>query len=216
MTSSRQPMRLYFKENLPYYLFIFVLFATGIVFGAVMVNALTLEQKQELSRHLSGFIVTIDQGGGFDPTVSFQQSLMLHLKWIALIWALGLSIIGLPLVFALDFLKGVLVGFSAGYMISEYSWQGMVFALASVLPQNLIIIPAMVVASVAATVFAVQLLKTRMIGKPGQLLQPFWSYTGIAVLMAVLLAVAALYEGYLSPGLMKWVTPMLLSAALLA
>jgi stage II sporulation protein M len=214
MTTSQQSMRLYMKEHLPFFLFIFVLFATGIVFGAVMVSALTLEQKEELARHLSGFIVTVDQGGGFDSAASFQQSLLLHMKWIGLIWVLGLSIIGLPLVFALDFLKGVLVGFSVGYMINQFSWNGLMFALVSVLPQNLIIIPAFVIVSVAATAFAVQLVKTRIIGKQGPLSAPFWRYTSTTLFMAVLLTAAALYEGFLSTELMKWVAPMLLSVTL--
>lgn len=211
MAISQQPMRHYMKENLPFFLFIFVLFATGIVFGAVMVGALTLEQKEELARHLSGFIVTVDQGMGFDSAAAFQQSLVLHMKWIGLIWVLGLSVIGLPLVFALDFLKGVLVGFSVGYMVTQYSWNGLLFAFVSVLPQNLIIIPALVIVSVAASAFAVQLVKTRILGRQGSISAPFWRFTSMALLMAVILSGAALYEGFLSTELMKWVAPMLLS-----
>lgn len=211
MSTSQLPVKLFHKDHLPFYLFVFVLFATGIVFGAVMVGALTLEQKQDLARHMSGFFLTVEQGGGFDASASFQQSLMLHLKWIFLIWVLGLSVIGLPLVFALDFLKGVLVGFSVGYMIGQYSWKGMLFVVVSVFPQNLVIIPAIVVTSVSATAFAVHLVKMRVIGKQGQLLPVFVRYSGTALLMAVLLAGASIYEGFLSPALMKWVTPMLLA-----
>lgn len=211
MSISQQPAGRFSREHLPFYLFIFVLFATGIVFGAVMVSALTLEQKQELHRHLSSFILTVDQGSSFDSAASFKQSLWFHMKWIGLIWILGLSIIGLPLVFALDFLKGVLIGFSAGYMIAQYSWHGMLLALVSILPQNLIIIPALIITSVGATVFSIRLVKLRMIGRDGSLLAPFWQYTGTALLMALFLAAAAFYEGYLSIQLMKWVTPVLLS-----
>jgi stage II sporulation protein M len=211
MSTSQLPVKLFHKDHLPFYLFVFVLFVTGIVFGVVMVGALTLEQKQDLARHLSGFFLDVDQGGGFDSTASFQQSLIMHLKWIFLIWVLGLSVIGLPLVYALDFLKGVLVGFSVGYMIGAYSWKGMLFALVSVLPQNLIIIPAIVVTSVAASAFAVHLVKMRVIGKQGQLFPIFTRYSGTALLMALLLVAAAFYEGFLSSGLMKWVTPMLLA-----
>ncbi|WP_438448844.1 stage II sporulation protein M [Gorillibacterium sp. sgz5001074] len=211
MTTSQLPARMLQKEHLPFYLFVFVLFAVGIVFGAVMVGALTLEQKQELARHLHFFIQTVNEGGGFDTSASFQQSLVMHLKWVVLIWVLGLSVIGLPLVFALDFLKGVLVGFSVGYMIGQYSWKGMLFALTSVVPQNLIVIPALVITSAAAASFSVQLVRNRVVGKQGQLLPAFGSYTGIALMMTVLLTGAALYEGFLSPVVMKWVTPMLLS-----
>ncbi|RAV00937.1 stage II sporulation protein M [Paenibacillus sp. YN15] len=211
MNSSGHPLRSYMKEHFPFFLFIFVLFATGIVFGAVLVGALTLEQREEMARHLSAFAATIDQGGGFDSTASFQQSVILHLKWLGLIWVLGLSVIGLPLVFALDFLKGVLVGFTVGYMVSVYSWDGVLFAFVSVLPQNLVIIPAFIIVSVGATLFAIHLVKARVVEREGSLAGAFWRYTATALLMVVALAGAALYEGYLSPELMKQVAPRLLS-----
>jgi stage II sporulation protein M len=199
------------KEHFPFFLFIFVLFATGIVFGAVLVGALTLEQREEMARHLAAFAATVDQGGGFDSAASFQQSVMLHLKWLGLIWVLGLSVIGLPLVFALDFLKGVLVGFTVGYMVSVYSWDGLLFAFVSVLPQNLVIIPAFIIVSVAATLFAIHLVKARVVEREGSLAGAFWRYTATALLMVLVLAAAALYEGYLSPELMRQVAPRLLS-----
>lgn len=210
MTTPQLPTRLYMKDHLPLYLFVFVLFSTGIVFGAVMVGALTLEQKEDLARHLGGFFGMLNQGG-LDSSASFQQSLLLHLKWLGLIWVFGLSVVGLPLIFALDFLKGVLVGFSVAYMIGQYSWKGMVFALVSVLPQNLIVIPAIVVSSVAASAFAIHLVKTRLIGKQGHLMQPFWRYTATMLLMLLALIAASLYEAFLSPTVMNWVAPMLLS-----
>ncbi|MDF2937531.1 MAG: Stage sporulation protein [Paenibacillaceae bacterium] len=211
MNSSGHPLRSYMKEHFPFFLFIFVLFATGIVFGAVLVGALTLEQREEMARHLAAFAATVDQGGGFDSAASFQQSVMLHLKWLGLIWVLGLSVIGLPLVFALDFLKGVLVGFTVGYMVSVYSWDGLLFAFVSVLPQNLVIIPAFIIVSVAATLFAIHLVKARVVEREGSLAGAFWRYTATALLMVLVLAAAALYEGYLSPELMRQVAPRLLS-----
>jgi stage II sporulation protein M len=211
MNSTGHPLRMYMKEHFPFFLFIFVLFATGIVFGAVLVGALTLEQREEMARHLAAFAATVDQGGGFNEGASFQQAVILHLKWLGLIWVLGLSVIGLPLVFALDFLKGVLVGFTVGYMVSVYSWDGVWFAFVSVLPQNLVIIPAFIIVSVAATLFAIHLVKARVVGREGSLAGAFWRYTATALFMVIALTGAALYEGYLSPELMKQVAPRLLS-----
>lgn len=210
MPFKQTPMSAYMKDRFPLYLFVFVLFGTGIVFGAVMVGALTLEQKQELSRYLSGFFQTLVQGSGFDESVSFQQALALHMKWIFLIWVLGMSVVGLPLIFALDFLKGVLVGFTVGYLIGQYSWKGALFALAGVVPQNLIIIPAVIVTSVSAISFSLQLVRNRFYQKGSGLYHPFMGYSATTLGMAVLLAGTALYEAFLSPAVMNWVSPMLL------
>lgn len=210
MPNNNQRMRRYLKEYLPLYTFVFVLFVTGVVFGAVMVNALTLEQKQELARHLSSFFLTINGKTDWNEVYSFQQSFSLHMKWIVLIWVLGLSIIGLPLIFALDFLKGVLVGFTVGYMVAQYSWKGMLFALVSVVPQNLVAIPAIIVCSVGASAFSIFLVKNRLFNRKGSVYASFMRYSATVLGVAVLLGGVSLYEAYLSPELMRLVAPMLL------
>lgn len=208
----RQGLGLASREQIPLYIFVFVLFATGVAFGAMMTSALTLEQQQELSRYLTGFFQTVDQGIGFDEGLSFKQSLSLHLKWIVLIYVLGLSVIGLPLVFALDFLKGVLIGFSVGFLVGEFSLRGLLFTFVSIVPQNLLIIPAIVVCSVAAGSFSIQMFRSRFLGQGKPLSPLVLHYTRTLIVMAVVIALAACYEAYASQHLMRLVTPMLLGS----
>jgi stage II sporulation protein M len=207
--SGNQTMKQFMKENVSLYVFVSVLFVIGVVFGAVMVNALSLEQKQEMSRHLGSFFQEVNGGMEIDKGLSFQQSFGMHMKWILLIWLFGLSIIGLPLILILDFLKGVLIGFTVGYLIGQLSWKGMLFAFVSVAPQNLIIIPALLICSVSAIAFSIYMIKNRFIQRKGGIYQPFMRYTSITLLMGVLLLGAAVWEGYFSLDLIKWVTPML-------
>jgi stage II sporulation protein M len=207
--NGNQTMKQFLKDNLSLYVFVSVLFVIGVVFGAVMVNALSLEQKQEMTRHLGSFFQEVNGGLEVEKGQFFQQSFGMHMKWILLIWLFGLSIIGMPLILILDFLKGVLIGFSVGYLVGQLSWKGMLFALVSVAPQNLIIIPALLVCSVSAMAFSIYMIKNRFIQRRGGIYQPFIRYTSITLLMAFFLLGAALWEGYLSLSIIKWITPML-------
>lgn len=211
MKTVNQAMQAYMKDHLSLYVFIGVLFVTGVVFGAVIVNALTLEQNQELSRHLGNFLQSLDQTNQYDSKQSFQQSLILNMKWILLIWFLGLSVIGLPLIFIIDFLKGVLIGFTVGYLIGQFSWKGMLFALVSVVPQNLLIIPAIFICSVSAMSFGRYLIKYRFLQQQGSLAVPFRNYVTTTLFVGVVITGVSFYEAFLSPVLMKWVTPLLVS-----
>ncbi|MCZ8520613.1 stage II sporulation protein M [Paenibacillus mucilaginosus] len=205
-------LELYMKEHLSFYIFVGVVFVTGVVFGAVMVNALSIEQREEIARYLGNFFSSVHQGaldGG--GAGSFRESFAMHIKWILLIWLLGISVIGLPLILILDFLKGVLIGFTVGYMVGTLSWKGLLFALVSVVPPNLVIIPLLLVCSVTAMAFTVHLVKNRFIARKGALYEPFMRFSGIMVGSAVLLVGVAGLEAYLSPVMMKWVTPMLLT-----
>ncbi|WP_238178018.1 stage II sporulation protein M [Paenibacillus contaminans] len=209
MTSLSRTMQNYTKEHLSLYVFIAVILITGVVFGAVMVNALTLEQKQEIGRHLGSFLQSVDQGLSEGNRDTFFAGLLMHWKWVLLIWIFGLSVIGLPLILVLDFLKGVLIGFTVGYMIGQYSWKGMLFALAGVVPQNMIVLPVIVVCSVTAMSFSLDMIKQRFWQRSGTVVPPFMRYSLTTAVMAMLLIAASIYEAFLSPAVLKWVSPML-------
>lgn len=210
--NSSLNMRAYMKEHLPLYLFVSVLFIMGIIFGALMVNALSLEQRQDLTQYLGSFFHMIDQGTEMQGKSSFQQSFGMHLKWILLIWVLGLSVIGLPLILILDFLKGVLIGFTVGYLVGQLSWEGMLFVLVSVAPQNLIIIPVIIICSVSGISFSLYLVKNRILQRSGiPLSEPLIRYSLVTLSLIFLLFGVSLFEAFITPILMEWVTPMLLT-----
>lgn len=209
MLTGKQAMRYYWKEHLSLYIFIAVIFATGVVFGAVLVHALTLDVNQEMRRHLENFLHTVDQGLAFDANKSYWQIFSLNIKWILLIWLFGLSVIGLPLILILDFLKGALIGFSFGFLIGEYAWKGMVLSLAGIVPQNLVLIPAILMVSVAGMSFSIHLVKNRFLQRQGGIYGPFLRYSLITLGIVVLVAAVSFFEVYLSPQLMKSVVPML-------
>lgn len=204
-------MRLYMREHLPLYVFVSVLFVMGVIFGALMVNALSPGQKEEMARHVNSFIQIVNQGSELGGTATLWSSFALHLKWVGLIWVLGLSVVGLPLIFILDFLKGVLIGFSVGYLVGQLSWKGMLFAFVSIAPQNLVVIPALVMCSVGACAFSLYIVKNRFLQKRGALYPNFMKYTTTTVAMVALLFAAAMFEAYMSPAMIKWVTPMLVA-----
>ncbi|WP_178022754.1 stage II sporulation protein M [uncultured Paenibacillus sp.] len=204
------PLRHTLKDQTPLYVFVSVLFLMGVVFGALMVNALTLEQQQDISRYLGDFFLSINEGGAEFQPQSFWDVAALHLKWLGLIWLLGLSVIGLPGILILDFLKGVLIGFTVGCLVGQYTWKGLLFALVSVAPHNLIVIPALLIASVAAVGFSLNIIRSRVLmSRTGHATRPFLSYTGLTLAMAAVLLAVSSFETWVTPVLMSWVTPLI-------
>jgi len=199
------------RTYLSFYIFVSAIFATGVIFGVVLVGALTLDMTQEISRHLGHFFETMDQGQEVDAVRSFWTIFGMNVKWVLLIWLFGMSVIGLPLILVLDFLKGALVGFTISFLIGQYAWKGLLFSLVSVVPQNLLLIPVMLIGSVSALSFAVHLVKNRFLKQRGAIYQPFVRYTALAFLLIILTAAVSLYEAYLSPELMRQLTPALIS-----
>lgn len=63
MDSVRYYMHRHLEENKTLYAFVGVLFLMGVIFGAIIVNSLSLNQKQDLYTYLSRFFVQAAEGG---------------------------------------------------------------------------------------------------------------------------------------------------------
>jgi stage II sporulation protein M len=200
------------RENLNLYVFIGVLIIVGAIFGALLVHALTLEQQQELSDELTIYMTTIKSSEGFVQASTFWESFKFYGKWLFLIWILGLSVIGLPIVLVLDFLKGVLIGFAVALLAQQLAWKGVFFFLLAIAPQNALVIPALMIASTSAARFAYFVAKERLFKRKGKLLPPFLAHTAVSVLMLAMLCMASLYEAFLSPILLERMVPTMISA----
>ncbi|NIK77515.1 stage II sporulation protein M [Paenibacillus castaneae] len=197
------------KNQLSLYVFVSVLFVVGVIFGALMVNALTFEQQQKLAQEMDQYVQMMNAGSGSGEAQTFWERLMFHSKWLIVLWLLGITVVGIPGVLALNFLKGSLVGFSVGTLINQYAWKGVLFSLVSIAPQNMITVPAMIITSAAALSFSMFVVKNRLLQQKGKLAPELSAFTSTALLMLLLFAGAALFEAYVSPSMISWVSPFL-------
>lgn len=121
---------------------------------------------------MNRFFGQVSKGEFAIASEMFRESYFSQLKYIGFIWLLGISIIGLPLIFILLFLKGVVVGFTVGFLVSQHGWNGLLLAFVSVLPQNLIIIPAFLVMTTVAASFSLRMIRHQFIRKINEPLLP--------------------------------------------
>ncbi|MFC5403893.1 stage II sporulation protein M [Cohnella soli] len=195
------------RDNINLYVFVGVLVIVGAVFGGMLVHALTLEQQQEMADHLGAYLTTLKHPDQLSASDAFWGNFRFYAKWLLLIWLLGLSVIGLPFVFALDFLKGVLVGFAVALLAQQFEWKGVWFFIAATAPQNAIVVPALMIASISAARFAYFVVRERLFRRKGQLLPPFLAHTAVTGMMLIALVVASLVEAYVSPALVSRAAP---------
>jgi stage II sporulation protein M len=194
----------YFREHSSIFLFIVVLFLMGVIFGAIVVNSMSITQKEDLFYYLSQFFGQVSDGTVTDDNDLFLQSFLHNSKFIGLMWILGISIIGLPIILILLFLKGMVVGFTVGFLVSQMGWKGFLLAFASILPQNLIIIPVFILMAAFSVIFSMRMIKRQFMKKYASPIMPFFKRYIVALIAAVLfISAASGVEAYLSPWLMK-------------
>ncbi|UZJ80756.1 stage II sporulation protein M [Fictibacillus sp. KU28468] len=206
MRSIKRFVLLHLQEHYSLYVFVSVLLLMGVIFGAVIVNSLTLSQKQDLLNYLSRFFGEVSKGSFADPEDMFSQSYSHYIKYIAVMWILGLSVIGLPVILIMLFIKGVVIGFTVGFLVNQMGWHGFLLAFVSVLPQNLILVPGLIVAAAASILFSVKMIRQQFLKKSSDPFFPkFFKYSALIIAVGLFLAVASAFEAYLSPLLMEGV-----------
>jgi stage II sporulation protein M len=206
----RQNFNDYFRANIVAYFFMTLIFVIGVVVGALAVKTLPEDQKLELIGYLKIFFQGLAQGpANVDSPALFSTVMLSSVKTIGLIWLLGFTVVGLPFVLFIVFTRGFVIGFTVGFLVNEYILKGLVFALASVLPHNFFAVPALLVASVAATSFSLMLVRRKQRAKINLLYESV-GYTILCLLMLVLMLLAAVVEVYISPVFMKLVAGLLL------
>ena len=194
----------HFREYSSVYIFVIVLFLMGVIFGAVVVNSLSFSQKEDLFYYLSQFFGGITNGKQAEANDLFLQSLLHNSKYIGLMWVLGISIVGLPVILILLFIKGMVVGFTVGFLVNQMGWDGFLLSFVSVLPQNFIIIPIFIIMAVMTITFSLQMIRRQFMKKISSPFMPMLTRYFLTLVGAiVLLTGAAAIEAYLSPVLMK-------------
>lgn len=177
----------------------------GVIFGAIIVNSLSFTQKNDLYAYLSLFFGQVEAGEFASSKEMLKHTFVHYIKYISLMWLLGLSVIGLPIIFILLFIKGIVVGFTVGFLVNQMGFNGFLLSFVTILPQNIILIPIFIIIATNAISFSLRIWRqvTRRIHQP--IMHDFIRYGIVLVIAGILMAGVSVYEAFLSPSMMKTV-----------
>ena len=202
---SKQLMKQYILQNDSTYIFISILFLMGVIFGAIFVNSLSITQKEDLFYYLNQFFHQITNENMMNKTEVFKISFWQNVQLLGLIWILGISIIGFPIVFILLFLKGIVIGFTVGFLVSEMGLSGVGLVFGSIFPQNILFIPIYIFIAAASVGFSMKLIRKifirqSLVPKFAPILSQYMMFYLVAV---VIILIAACIESYVSTYFMR-------------
>lgn len=192
----------HFYRNLPLYLALFLIFSLGVGFGALAPQKLSPTQREDLSNFLANISASIAQNGshaGAGTQLFYQSILDNVLKTALLLFVLGLTVIGAPLIMGLVFLRGFVLGFTVGFLVQETALNGLILAAAAVLPHNLLAVPAVMIGAAGSLAFASTAFQTMVGLSQKKIHGQFLSTSFICICSCILLLGASLIEVYLTP-----------------
>ena len=190
------------ENNLKQYFIISILFIIGVVIGVMVVNNGQIQNKEKIGTTITTFIENMNsENYQIDYIGLLKNVLTNHVIFAVLLWFLGCSVIGIPIVYILIGYRG----FSLGYTISSIILvlgvgKGISFSLATLLLQNLLIIPAIIAIAVSGTSLYSSIMKNnRMENIKIEIIR----HTIFCILMLAVLAIASIVEVYISSFLLR-------------
>ena len=195
-TKIREVIAEHIKNNLNLYFFLFLAFVAGISAGAFTVNGLSPVQKKELTNYLHGFF-QLFENQKVDGNEILRISLMDNMRQIAILWVLGVTIIGIPFIYILIGVRGFITGFTSGFIIEYLGLKGVLFSAMTILPKELIIIPCLIALGVNGINFSMGIIKNKSNKDENKQFKRIFAYCFVTLTFSTLIFFGIFVESYI-------------------
>ncbi len=196
-------------------IFICSLFLVGLIFGCLAVLFMPMEQKAEIMKKVTLLFENQVNNNWTNNSNEIWNNAQQYVVIGLSIFILGLTVLGVPLVLLFIFIKGAILGFTSSFIISQMGSKGILFIIYSLIPQNLIIMPAFIFYSASSLAIALFIFNNRILKYQGKLRPQLFSYIMLSLGMNAILLIASMYESYIAPHLMDRVIVLLPKSILL-
>lgn len=198
---KQHPERLAFahiRANAACYALAFVMFVAGVCTGAVYASAIR-ENSAAVVSYLESGLADLRRTTPGSHGHAMLTSVNANLCSVAFVWLSGLSVLGFTGALLVLFVRGFSIGFTVSFLVRQMGGAGAVLALSSVLPHNLVAMPALVAACATSLGLAWSVVKKNLLGIDADVARALTRSVTSLILSAVALVLAAFVQVYVSP-----------------
>ncbi len=189
-------------------LFLVILLLIGIMFGSVFIRILDNSDRNLVTEYLNNFINNIENNK-LDYFMALKSNLITNISFVLVIWLLGISLIGLPIVIIMYFSKTFILGFSIGAILSVFKIKGLLFSLVYIFPGQVISLLLYMLLTMYAMSFSFKLFYAIIKKKTFDFKNIMNRYFKILIVILVFIILMVLYDTYLMPRLVKTIIPFI-------
>ena len=189
-----------------FYIFLIGLVLVGFISGALFIFFLNEADKKDIINEISAFFHLIKTSIGINYTKSLFNTLGINILYVLLIWILGISIIGFPIILGILFFKSFIVGFSFSSIILTYGIKGLLGSFLYTFPHQIIILVIYLLLGFYSLGFCYKLFRHIFFKQTINFKYAINRYTRILLICIISTIVLSLYEVFISTYLMKLFT----------
>lgn len=108
----------YIIDNAKEYIIVTILFLIGIIISVIVINSLKETDLNSSKNFIENYIATIKENYQIDMGNLLKDSILRNVYTTLILWILGCTVIGMPLIYITILYKGYTIGFSIASIIT--------------------------------------------------------------------------------------------------
>lgn len=208
MKKKLDKLKEYLKMNKKVFIFLLILFIVALVAGSIFSVTLNDNDTALVNTYLDNYINSIN-----DNTINFKDtfinSISSNLIITIIIWLLGISVIGLPIIIFLFFYKCFVMGFAISSILIKYKVKGLLLSIFYIFPHHIINILLTMVLISYAFIISIKIIGAVIKRKEMSFKDITYKYLVILGLICLVLVFSSLYEAFIVPKLIKLIMPLI-------
>lgn len=189
------------KRNKKMLYFLGGLALIGVIAGSIFLTFIEKGDQTLVKEYVSSFLEAI-KNGNLNYIDAFKNTFFSNLGYSFTIFILGISIIGIPIIILLYFVKSFMIGFSISAFVFTYGIKGVVFSMFYMIPHfiNFIIYTVLLVFAIKISILLIHTLFGK---KEIDLKRPFSKYLTYYFVVLVVVFFTSIMESLLVPIILK-------------
>lgn len=188
---------------------IMVIFILGLIFGSLYITILENDEKTLVLNQVSSYFNNTIKLNFESKIEIFKNSLISNFLYLITMWFLGISAIGLPIIFIMVFFKSFTLGFSISGIFAKYGLKGFLLTIPYITISPLCLSIFTLILSLSSTIISIKILKNAFT-KQTINFKAFMGRYFFILLIGILLSIfCALFDAFVTPSFTKLFTNLI-------
>ena len=177
-------------------LFLTIICIIGFITGSIYITVLSPNDKNMIISSIDEFITGYGQ---LNSKIELINNLVINISYLLIIWILGISLLGLPIVIIVLFIKSYLLSFALSSFIMKYKYKGILLGIVYNIPHNIINLILYIYVGIYSIKLSSYIINVIIQKKELDFKNAVARYTVILGLAIFLLLLTTLYETFCMP-----------------
>ena len=196
------------KVNKKTLLFFTILLIIGIIAGSIFMAILSETDKKLVTDYFNNYISNIENNK-LNYLESIKNGLFNNLLYIIIIWILGISIIGIPIVTIMFFIKSFTLGFSIASIVFNYKLKGCLLNFINIFPHQMIYFLIYMLITTYSIIFSLKMINSIINKKNMDFKIMMNKYVKILIISVIAITIGIIIETFITPLLIKIIIPLI-------